>query len=78
VVEFQDNVHIPDGTQVDVVVDEALTPEGYRKGSPQALLAYLDRPPLCTPEDVDALMEEVRKARLPMTTAGIFDDEQVA
>ena len=78
VIELENEPVLPDGTRVQVVprpAEEELTPEGYRKGSPAAILAALDTlPALCTPEDVDALMESIKACRQPPDYRGVFDD----
>lgn len=70
---------LPEGTRVEVHEAaglEELTPEGYRKGSPQAILAALDSMPAkCTPEDVDALLQAIEEGKIRPRPGGIFDDE---
>jgi hypothetical protein len=65
VVELEDKVVLPEGTEVEVVVRE---PHGdksaaaaYPKGSPQALLAAFDTPPRCTAGDVEVLIKAIEQ-----------------
>jgi hypothetical protein len=79
VIELADQVELPEGTEVEVVVKaypgEELAPSGYPKGSAQALLAIWDSPSHCTPEDVDALLQAIEQGKRPVRFAGIFDEE---
>lgn len=43
------------------------------KGSPQAILEAAARPPHCTKDDVDALLQAIREGKRPAQVAGIFD-----
>ncbi|GEM_PF-888553 len=78
IVELEGGASLPDGTPVEVSVAAPPTPEcgpsGFPKGSPEAIRHWLMSPPLCTPEDVDALMEEIRRSKRPSTPGGVFDD----
>jgi len=80
VIELEDKVGLPEGTEVEVVVKEQkgeeLAPSGYPKGSPQALLAFLDTPPRCTPEDVNTLLQAIEQGKHPVRFEGIFDQEE--
>jgi hypothetical protein len=59
VIELADEVGLPEGTEVEVMVQahpgEKLAPSGHPRGSSQAILAAWGKPAHCTPEDVDAL-----------------------
>ena len=46
----------------------------HPKGSPQAILEAATRPPHCTKEDVDALLQAIRESKRPAQVAGIFDE----
>lgn len=74
VIELEDQVVLPEGTEVEVVVKEqkgeALAPSGYPKGSPQTLLVFLDTPPRCTSEDVDTLLRAIEQGKRPVRFAG--------
>jgi hypothetical protein len=79
VIELQDNVELPDGTEVKVVVEKT-PPAGspsreFRRGSPQALAEYLKTPTNVTAEDVDELMRLIKEGRSPADFRGIFDEE---
>jgi len=80
VIELDDEVALADGAEVEVVVKEepehGLTPQGCRKGSPQAILAALAVAPRCTPEDVDALMKAIEEGKQPSRFEAIFDHEE--
>jgi hypothetical protein len=77
IIELEDKVVLPEGTEVEVTVKgwqrEELAPSGYPKGSPQAVLAALDAPPRCAPEDVDALLQAIEQGKRPLRFEGIFD-----
>ncbi len=79
VIELQDNVELPEGTEVEVVVKETPSTSGQdgeiRRGSPQALTEYLKTPTEVTAEDVDELMRLIKEARSPTDFRGIFDEE---
>lgn len=55
-IELEDAPGLPEGTEVEVVIQESLV-----RGSPQALLAYWNRQPACSPEDVAALIREMEQ-----------------
>ncbi len=77
VVELENDVTLPEGTEVEVVVkDQAkktVTPTGHPRGSPEAILKFLDTTPLCTPADVKALLQAIKQGRRPASFEGIFD-----
>ncbi len=77
-ISVEEGAVLPEGTPVEVLVDEdgseEVTPEGYRKGSTQAVLAALDAPPQCSPEDVDALMNAIEAGKLPVNFESILYD----
>lgn len=79
VIELEGQVVLPEGTEVEVVVKERqpeeLASSGHPKGSPQAILAALDTPPRCTPEDVDALLQAIEQGKRPVRFEGAFDRE---
>ncbi len=79
VIELEEQVALPEGTEVEVVVkarqEAELAAKGTLKGSPQALLAVFDTPPYCTPEDVDALLRAIEEGQQPVRFQGIFDRE---
>ena len=79
VVELEDKVVLPEGTQVEVVVKEPQGEElglaGYPKGSPQGVLAAFDARPRCTAEDVDVLIQAIERGRRPLRFEGAFDRE---
>jgi len=76
-IELESNVALPEGTEVEVVVkDQAkntATPSSHPRGSPQAILKFLDTPPLCTPADVEALLQAIKQGRRPASFEGVFD-----
>lgn len=76
-IELANSVGLPDGTVVEVIVnaslEEPLASSGDPKGSPGALLAAWERPPYCTAEDVDTLLEAIEQGKRPVRFAGIFD-----
>ena len=73
-VELEDQVVLPEGIEVEVVVREPereeLAPSGHPKGSRQALLAAFDAPPQCTSADVDVLMEAIEQGKRPVRFEG--------
>jgi hypothetical protein len=77
IVELEDEVSLPEGTEVEVSIKQErvgeTTPAGYRKGSPKALLAALKLPTRCTPEDVEALVQSVRQGKQPVRFEGVFE-----
>ena len=81
-IELEDPLELPEGTEVEVVVnillEKELAASGYPKGSGQALLRVWDTPAHCTPEDVDALLQAIDQGKRPVRFAGIFDQEDKA
>lgn len=79
VVELEDNVSLPEGTEVEVSIKPGqvreTAPEGYSKGSPKALLAALNLPAQCTIEDVEALVQSMRHGEQPVRFEGIFEQK---
>jgi len=77
VIELENDVALPEGTEVEIVVKDqekkTMSPSGHPRGSPQAILKFLDTPPLCTPADVEALLQAIRQGRRPASFEGIFD-----
>lgn len=77
VIVLKGKAMLPEDTEVEVVVKErpARKPVSisYPKGSPQAILAALDVPPLCAPEDVDAMLQTIDQGKRPIRFEGIFD-----
>jgi hypothetical protein len=67
VIELEDNVSLPEGTEVEVLIRQEkvgeTAPGGYPKGSPKGLLAALNIPAKCTSDDVDALVKSMRHGR---------------
>lgn len=59
-VMLEELVDLPEGAEVLV------TPVEAEKGSPQAILAAMDAPPHCKPEDVDELMRLIEKGKRPV------------
>lgn len=57
---LEEGVALPEGAKVLV------TPLEAEKGSPQALLAAMDAPPHCKPEDVDELMRLINEGKRPV------------
>ena len=79
-IELEDSVVLPEGTEVEIVVKgrqgEELAPSGYPKGSARAILAALDLFARCTPEDVDALVEAIGQGKRTLRFEGVFDLEE--
>ena len=78
-IEFEAPLALPEGTEVEEVVvhvrpKKALA-SSRAKGSGQALLRLWDTPALCTPEDVDLLLQAIDQGKRPVRFAGIFDQE---
>ena len=77
VVELESDVALPEGTEVEIVVKDqeknTVTPSGHPRGSPQAILKFLDTSPLCAPADVEALLQAIRQGKRPVSFEGIFD-----
>ncbi len=82
VVELEDRVLLPDGLEVQVVVEDSRGAESapcvHRKGSPQAVLGAFDTPARCTPEDVDVLARSMDSGKCPVRFKGVFDGEDSA
>lgn len=77
VVELQDPIDLPEGTEVEIVIHAAPQPAGrYRKGSAQAILAALADAPKVDAEDVGELMRVIRESRQPADFRGIFDADK--
>lgn len=78
-IEFEDLIELPEGTEVEVVVHirpgKALAASGDPKGSGPALRRLWDTPSLCTPEDVETLLQAIDQGKRPVRFAGIFDQE---
>jgi hypothetical protein len=74
-VQLEPGVTLPEGTEVEIVVEDGASREFPPKGSPQAILEAMDAPPHCTAEDVEALLQAIEKGRRPVKFAGIFDAE---
>lgn len=77
VVELESDVTLPEGTEVEIVVKDREkktgSPSGHPRGSPQAILKFLDTPPLCTPADVEALLQAIKQGKQPVSFEGVFD-----
>ena len=76
-IDFESNVALPEGTEVEIGVKDqaknAVTPSSHPRSSPQAILKFLDTPPLCTPADVEALLQAIKQGRRPASFEGVFD-----
>ena len=77
VVELESDVALPEGTEVEIVVKDrekkTVSPSGNSRGSPQAILNFLDTPPLCNPADVEALLQAIKQGKRPVSFKGVFD-----
>ena len=77
VVELESDVELPEGTEVEIVVKDrekkTVSPSGHPRGSPQAILKFLNTPPLCTPADVEALLQAIKQGKRPVSFEGVFD-----
>ncbi len=77
VVELESDVALPEGTEVEIVVKDrekkTVSPSGHPRGSPQAILNFLDTPPLCTSADVEALLQAIKQGKRPVSFEGVFD-----
>jgi hypothetical protein len=77
VIELEDNVSLPEGTEVEVLIKPeqvAAIPLGeYSKGSPRALLAALNILSQCTSEDVEALVQCIRQGKQAVRLERIFE-----
>ena len=76
-IELEAPLELPEGTEVEVVVnilsEKELAASGYSKDAGQALLRIWDTPSRCTPEDVDALLQAIDEGKRPVRFTGIFD-----
>lgn len=64
IVELQAGADLPDGAQVTVLLEEETAAEDRAPvPSLASLLEALEQPPLCSPEDVDILVESIRSGR---------------
>ena len=81
-IELDDPLELPEGTEVEVVVnippEKELAASGCAKGSGQALLRVWDTPSYCTPADVEALLQAIDQGKRLVRFAGIFDQEDKA
>jgi len=77
VIELAGEERLPEGAEVEVVLKdgrgEGTVARVWPKGSARALLAVLDTPPRCTPEDVDALLQAIEQGKRPVRFRGVFD-----
>jgi hypothetical protein len=77
VIELESDVPLPEGTEVEIVVKDkekkTVTASSHPRSFPQAILKFLDTPPLCTPDDVEALLQAIRQGKRPVRFKGIFD-----
>jgi hypothetical protein len=77
VIELEDGLALPEGTRVEVSIKaeqiEEIAPEKYPRGSPSAVLAALKVPPLCTSEDVEALIQSMQQGKQPVRFEGVFE-----
>ncbi len=77
VIELETDVALPEGTEVEITVKDDQhgkpPPGGHPRSSPQAILKFLDTPPLCTPADVEALLQAIRQGKRPVSFESIFD-----
>jgi hypothetical protein len=80
VIELEDDIALPEGTEVEIVVKDrtksSVTSNSHAKGSPEAMLKFFDTPPLCTPADVDALLQAIKEGRQPSKYQGLFDQDR--
>jgi hypothetical protein len=80
VIELEDDIALPEGTEVEIVVKDrtkSSVPSNSRAtGSRDAILKFFDTAPLCTPADVDALMQAIKEGRQPANYQGVFDQDQ--
>ena len=71
VIELEDEIGLPEGAEVEVVVREILS-----KGSPEAILSLWDTSARCTSEDVAALVQAIEQGRRATRFEGIFDRQE--
>jgi hypothetical protein len=80
VIELEDDIVLPEGTEVEIVVKDrtksSVPSNSQAKGSRYAILKFFDTAPLCTPADVDALMQAIKEGRQPTNYQGVFDQNQ--
>jgi hypothetical protein len=80
VIELEDDIALPEGTEVEIVVKDrtksSVPSNSQAKGSRYAILKFFDTAPLCTPADVDALMQAIKEGRQPTNYQGVFDQNQ--
>ena len=70
-IELEDQVGLPDGTEVEVEFKEIPS-----RGNPRAILALLDTLPRCSSEDVDALLQAIELGKKNVRFEGIFDQQK--
>ena len=77
VIELEGAVALPEGMEVEIVVKdgprEKQTLRDHPRSSPQAIAKFLDSPPVCSPEDVEALVQAIEQGKRPVKFEGIFD-----
>jgi hypothetical protein len=72
-IELEEPPPYPEGQPVTVSVTPL--PGRLRPGSPAAILEVVRSLPLLPKEDIEALERAIEEAHLPMSAAGIFDEE---
>lgn len=79
-IELEDDLALPEGTEVEIVVKDraknSATVNRHAKGSPEAMLKFFDTPPLRTPADVDALLQAIKEGRPPTKYQDVFDQDR--
>ena len=74
VIELEDNVSIPEGTKVEVLIKQELIGETTTaKDSPKVLLAALKVPARCTSDDVETLVQSMQQGKQAVRFEGIFE-----
>jgi hypothetical protein len=76
IIELEDGAALPEGAEVEVTLAGIPRDSPPARGTPRAVLEILDQPPLCTPDDVDALLRAIQEARRPADYRGVFSREE--
>jgi hypothetical protein len=76
-IELEAGVRLPEGLEVQVLV-AAGEPGGIQagRGSPGAVLAALEHPARCSPDDVEALLSAIQEGKRPVRFNGAFDSAE--
>lgn len=73
-IELEEPLPYEDGQPVSISVEPLVG--RYPKGSKEAILEAVRKPPHLTKEDMDAFEQAIKDGELPVNDKGIFDEEE--